>query len=281
MYYEIKDKMKNIGQRNYWTLIIAVIIILLAPLPAIATTVFSDDTFDLDHYSIETFQSGGASINTSQTMSAGNSGAALQSIINVPSHSETFYTREYFLNTTFTYNPESQGAIESIDFKRDVYFKIQPGPLGVRTKGAVIFQNGNYYFYTKNTSPDNAVWQSANSEGLLATDFNLVTNLLTGEVDGNSHPDFTKGIIQFGTTIGSITTGTTAQDYDIRVDNISYVVNEVLSCGNVKPNLDIHMPSLNYQSPEGLQNLWADFEYYGQGSNGELLWKLKEYGVNQ
>ena len=162
MYYEIKDKMKNIGQRNYWTLIIAVIIILLAPLPAIATTVFSDDTFDLDNYSIETFQSGGASINTSQTMSAGNSGAALQSIINVPSHSETFYTREYFLNTTFTYNPESQGAIESIDFKRDVYFKIQPGPLGVRTKGAVIFQNGNYYFYTKNTSPDNAVWQSAN-----------------------------------------------------------------------------------------------------------------------
>jgi hypothetical protein len=43
----------------------------------------------------------------------------------------------------------------------------------------------------------------------------------------------------------------------------------------------IHMPSLNYQSLGGIQNLWADFEYYGQGENGELLWKLKEYGVNQ
>jgi hypothetical protein len=80
MYYEIKDKMKNIGQRNYWTLIIAVIIILLAPLPAIATTVFSDDTFDLDHYSIETFQNDGASINTSQTRSAGNSGALFKAL---------------------------------------------------------------------------------------------------------------------------------------------------------------------------------------------------------
>jgi len=51
--------------------------------------------------------------------------------------------------------------------------------------------------------------------------------------------------------------------------------------GTVSPNLDIHMPSLNYQSLGGIQNLWADFEYYGQSENGELLWKLKEYGVNQ
>ena len=51
--------------------------------------------------------------------------------------------------------------------------------------------------------------------------------------------------------------------------------------GSVSPDLNIHMPSLNYQSLNGNQNLWADFEYYGQGNNGELLWKLKEYGINQ
>ena len=56
---------------------------------------------------------------------------------------------------------------------------------------------------------------------------------------------------------------------------------ECSTIGTVSPDLDIHMPSLNYQSLEGIQNLWADFEYYGQGKNGELLWKLKEYGVNK
>ena len=49
----------------------------------------------------------------------------------------------------------------------------------------------------------------------------------------------------------------------------------------VKPNLDIHLPSLNYQSLTETLNLWADFEYYGLGSQGELLWKLKDYGENK
>ena len=50
--------------------------------------------------------------------------------------------------------------------------------------------------------------------------------------------------------------------------------------GTISSDLDIHMPSLNYQSLEGLQSLWVNFEYYGEGSNGELLWKLKEFGAN-
>lgn len=51
--------------------------------------------------------------------------------------------------------------------------------------------------------------------------------------------------------------------------------------GTVSSNLNIYMPSLNYQSLDGNQNLWADFEHYGQDSNGTLLWKLKGYGENQ
>lgn len=50
--------------------------------------------------------------------------------------------------------------------------------------------------------------------------------------------------------------------------------------GTVTSNLDIHMPSLNYQTLLGTQNIWADFEYYGTGPNGEMLWKLKDFGTN-
>jgi len=51
--------------------------------------------------------------------------------------------------------------------------------------------------------------------------------------------------------------------------------------GTVNSDLDIHMPSLNYQTLFGTQSIWVDFEYYGTGPNGELLWKLKDGGVNQ
>jgi len=60
-------------------------------------------------------------------------------------------------------------------------------------------------------------------------------------------------------------------------------VNQTSSCatGTVSPNLAVHMPSLEYQTLTDTQNIWVDFEFYGQGANGELLWKLKDFGVNQ
>lgn len=53
------------------------------------------------------------------------------------------------------------------------------------------------------------------------------------------------------------------------------------SPSTVSSNLDIHIPSLIFSDPSTTLNLWANFEYYGQGPNGELLWKLKDYGDNQ
>lgn len=50
--------------------------------------------------------------------------------------------------------------------------------------------------------------------------------------------------------------------------------------GTVSQNLDIHMPSLNYTSIFGTQNIWASFIYHGQGSAGELIWKLVDFGSN-
>lgn len=51
--------------------------------------------------------------------------------------------------------------------------------------------------------------------------------------------------------------------------------------GTVSSNLDIHMPSLNYQSLFGIQNIWADFEYLGENLEGKHTWELKNFGVNQ
>jgi Concanavalin A-like lectin/glucanases superfamily len=50
--------------------------------------------------------------------------------------------------------------------------------------------------------------------------------------------------------------------------------------GSVSSTLDIHLPSLIYTTPLGTMDIWVDLEYYGEGPNGEILWKLKEYGQN-
>ena len=49
----------------------------------------------------------------------------------------------------------------------------------------------------------------------------------------------------------------------------------------VTPDLNIHIPSLNYELSTGTLHLWADLEYYGQSSNSEFLWKLKDFGENE
>ena len=51
--------------------------------------------------------------------------------------------------------------------------------------------------------------------------------------------------------------------------------------GTVSPNLDIHMPSLNYDTLLGKQNIWADLKYKGTNSEGQHIWGLKDFGVNQ
>ena len=53
------------------------------------------------------------------------------------------------------------------------------------------------------------------------------------------------------------------------------------STGTVATNLDIHMPSLSYDTLLGKQNIWADLEYKGTNSEGQHIWGLKDFGVNQ
>jgi len=50
--------------------------------------------------------------------------------------------------------------------------------------------------------------------------------------------------------------------------------------GTVSSSLDIHMPSLNYETLFGTQNIWADLEYLGINSDGQHTWGLKDYGAN-
>ena len=196
-------------------------------MPATASTVFTDNTFDLADYTIDTFQSGGATVDITQTLTSGNPGSALQVTYSIPTHSSTFFTSEYILNTSFLYDPGTQGAIQSIDYNGDTYVESSTGTLTGRVDPLILFQGGNYYLHQAPLATVNGAWLTASANGLQATDFSLVTNLLTFATNTSSHPDFTSGVIQFGAATGTVTTGTVAVNWDIRRDNLSYTVNAV------------------------------------------------------
>jgi len=50
--------------------------------------------------------------------------------------------------------------------------------------------------------------------------------------------------------------------------------------GTVSANLDIYMPSLNYTTLTGTQNIWVNFEYLNVNSEGKHTWSLKDLGSN-
>ncbi len=49
----------------------------------------------------------------------------------------------------------------------------------------------------------------------------------------------------------------------------------------LSPNLDISIPSLKFQGVNGEIDYWGELEYMGTDLNGNVLWRLKNYGENQ
>ena len=216
----------NIVNKN--VLLVANIAALLATssfLPASAGIVFSDNTFDLSNYTIDTYQTGGASISTSQTLTKGNPGAALQSVINEPFLLNLFYTTQIVLNNSFIYDPSTQGAIQSIDASGDSFVYLQNAALTDRFGIAIILQNGKYYASMIISPPINGVWQTYSLSGLVASDFDLVVDPLRQITDPTSHPNFSSGVIKFGIAIVTYSATDMLPTWDLRVDNITITVN--------------------------------------------------------
>jgi hypothetical protein len=191
-----------------------------ATVSATWASTFIDNVFNLSDYSTRTEQTGGATIDISQTLAGGNPGTALQIITHVPS-GNSFRGNEYFLNNAFIYDPATQGSIQSLGYSEDVYVGLNGISLSSKSGDLLIFQNGNYFVHFISLPTVNNVWSTASAENLDFSNFSLISNLATGATDSSQHPDFANGILQFGLVSfvfvnGNYPTVTT----DIRLDNL-------------------------------------------------------------
>lgn len=76
----------------------------------------------------------------------------------------------------------------------------------------------------------------------------------------------------------NINGGCTQAELDIKYqEGCETCSNSSGTLSTISPELNMHIPALQYQTLLGNINLWADFEFAGE-SNGDMLWKLSDFG---
>jgi hypothetical protein len=189
-----------------------------------ADTVFSDGTFNLTDYSISTYQTGGATINVTQTLTGGDPGAALDISTSVPAGvGESLNSRSYIVNTTFLYNPSASGPVSSVGVSADVYRLFTGDIPSLVGFSPVIYQDGNYYaYYTIVTSYAPGVYQQP-AATLLPDQFNLITSLPTGAIDTSLHPNLGGDPFELGFS-ASLVSSNVPQSFtsDFKYDNLTF-----------------------------------------------------------
>lgn len=130
-------------------------------------------------------------------------------------------------NTNASYNPQSAGAINILDFSIDL-IDLQESVTGRTGWLAVVEQGGIVYYSTKGQVFNTATWKSFYLQGLTSLDFDANPN--GSNPQDKRHPDFTTAgePITFGYVVTNSLTGTsTTRTAKRGVDNWSVTINPV------------------------------------------------------
>jgi hypothetical protein len=189
--------------------------------PAFANVTFTDGTFNLANYTASpVYTSDGATLAYDQCASCGNPGSGLQLIVTfVPGAGGTAAVG--LANTTFSYDPLTQGAIQSINASvdKDLTDNYPFGGVFGNTFRPLIEQDGNLYMAAipgpGATAPGSTGYNTLSQSGLVATDF-LEYDFTTGSFVA-AFPNFLGDPMLFG--LGQIfTSGATTVTYTSEAD---------------------------------------------------------------
>jgi hypothetical protein len=201
---------------------------LAAPASAFADTDFTDSTFNLATYSAAyTFKGDAAdTVSVAQCATCGNPGQALDITMTEPDGGGTNTATSIqigIINSAFSYNPATQGAIGSISASIDKDITDNAvGTLGNSFR-PLIEQDGKFYAAVLAgptlAAPGTTGYATIAGTGLTAADF-LQVDPTTG-VFGTANPDFDGDTMLFGLlqNLGATTVPGTVIDFDY--DNLN------------------------------------------------------------
>ena len=213
------------------TLLISCSLVVLTLTARATPIVFTDNTFKLKNYShTSVFKDVPQDkVAWSQCPHCGDPGQALHIQMRLPQGSS--FAAVGFANKTFSYNPQTQGAIFSIDASVDknIITNAPPAPPNqhyTNTFRPLIEQDGMFYLAAI-SGPDfthggPTGFNTISQTGLVATDFTLFD--FTMGTFGSAHPNFDGDTMLFG--LGQLTSfGPARIFFRANYDNLEFVVN--------------------------------------------------------
>lgn len=190
---------------------------------------FSDSTFNPSDYSIITWKSDPSiMISVGQTQTGGNPGQALQILYSLPAGSGNSMLG--LPRPSFTYNPATQGAVQSVDFSIEKYVTYTGCSScqfdSTNTARLLILQSGTYYMAVVPLPGSAGTYLKATATGLRASDFGLF-DFKTGTLNTAVNPNFNNGVMQFGVAIRYLFQFDTFAQAETRLDNLTINVQSV------------------------------------------------------
>ena len=213
----------------------ALMLLAGATVPCVASTTFIDGTFSLSNYTQTVFTSNTTAANATssvtQNMVSGNPAPSLDFNVDWTVNT-TFAIFDGLINSNFTYDPGSAGAISTINFSLDKNVTFTPGTVVFsNASGSALLEQGGKFYLDGITGPAfvAGAWQTVSATGLTASDFALY-DFTTNTLDTTQHPDFSAGggVIDFGFRTGLGHNNTLGTGFfDSLSDNLSFTIQPV------------------------------------------------------
>jgi hypothetical protein len=205
--------------------------VFVTSVPAPADILFTDTTFDPANYngfSATPVLNSGVTATYGQCPNCGNTGTipdpALQALVSIPDRGGAFVG---FLNSTFVYNPQTQGAIDSINASVDKDLTLSSSSTDFASYFyPLIEQDGLFYIASipggTINSGTTTNYENIAATGLGASDFGLYDFGTTSLPDFDSNPDFsaTGGAITLG--LAPLVSANAPYNITVDYDNLSF-----------------------------------------------------------
>lgn len=201
-----------------------------------ASITFTDNNFNLSNYSESSVfkTSPKDKVSWSQCPNCGHPAQALRIRMKLPTALDLGAVG--FANNTFTYNPQTQGAIASIDASVDkkiiTNIPVNSTTVFNNTFRPLIEQDGTFFLAAipgPTFNGGNTRWNTLSQNGLEATDFTQF-NFSTGTF-GTAHPNFDGDQMFFG--LGQLTQfGVSHVAFKAIYDNLTFRINRAPDSGS-------------------------------------------------
>jgi len=201
---------------------------LVTTVPAPADILFTDTTFNpvnYNNFSAVPNLDSGVTATYGQCASCGNPGQALQALVTTPSNAGGAYVG--FLNSTFIYDPQTEGAILSLSASVDKDVTLDRATTDFTSYFYPLIQQGGNFYIAKATggtinSGTTTGYETIGITGLTASDFWQWTFGSPDQADSGSNPDFsaTGAPIIFG--LAPVVGANDAFTITVNYDNLNF-----------------------------------------------------------